>query len=157
MKENKKFFYNNRLNKGYSKISNPEKTDLSLMRKRYKHMLPPLDLLEEYEEQYPGTFDKLLNMAQKEQEHRHAIEILALEKCAYASKMGRIFSAILVALIITGTFMLVVYGAMFMAALFVLAAFSCIMFVSYFTSFRRPKNKWGKNEGKYNNKRIHNS
>ena len=63
MKESKKFFDNNRLNKGYSRVVNFYQSDANLIRKKYKHVLPPIEMTEQYEELYPGTFEKLLDMA----------------------------------------------------------------------------------------------
>ncbi|GAB4164469.1 MAG: hypothetical protein Tsb006_4050 [Rickettsiaceae bacterium] len=134
MKDNKKFFYNNRLNKGYSKVANNNQTDLSLVRAKYKHILPPIDIMEEYEEQHPGTFAKLFDMAQKEQNHRHSMELMELQGYVRATKMGRTFALIFIAIVAISTLSLTITGAPVMAALFAILAFACITIVAYFHS-----------------------
>ena len=99
MKERKKFFDNNRLNKGHKKLPNPVQSDANVVRKKYQHILPPIEMLEHYEELNPGTIDKLLDMAQKEQNHRHSIDLITIEKYNKATKLGRMFSLVFVALI----------------------------------------------------------
>ena len=79
MKERKKFFDNNRLNKGHKKLSNSSQSDANVVRKKYQHVLPPIDMLEHYEELNPGTLDKLLDMAEREQNHRHSITDTCLD------------------------------------------------------------------------------
>lgn len=134
MKEKKKFFDNNRLNKGHKKLSNPVQSDVNVLRKKYQHILPPIEMLEHYEELNPGTLDKLLDMAQKEQNHRHSIDLLTIEKYNKATKLGRMFSLVFVALISITSLMLVLFGSTFVAAIFAFSAFACITIVSYFYS-----------------------
>ncbi len=134
MKENKKFFDNNRLNKGYSRVVNFNQSDSNLIRKKYKHVLPPIEMIEEYEELHPGTFERLLDMAQREQNHRHSMDLLEIEKHARATKLGRIFALIFVAIISMGTLALVAIGSLLIATLFAVSAFTCITIVSYLYS-----------------------
>lgn len=134
MKERKKFFDNNRLNKGHKKLSNPVQSDVNVVRKKYQHILPPIEMLEHYEELNPGTLDKLLDMAQKEQNHRHSIDLITIEKYNKATKLGRMFSLVFVALISITSLMLVLFGSTFVAAIFAFSAFACITIVSYFYS-----------------------
>lgn len=134
MKERKKFFDNNRLNKGHKKLSNPVQSDVNVLRKKYQHILPPIEMLEHYEELNPGTLDKLLDMAQKEQNHRHSIDLITIEKYNKATNLGRIFSLIFVALISITSLMLAAVGSIFVAAIFAFSAFACITIASYFYS-----------------------
>lgn len=134
MKERKKFFDNNRLNKGHKKLSNPLQSDANVVRKKYQHILPPIEMLEHYEELNPGTLDKLLEMAKKEQNHRHSIDLITIEKYNKATKLGRMFSLVFVALISVTSLMLVAAGSVFVAAIFAFSAFACITIVSYFYS-----------------------
>ncbi|WP_375327112.1 DUF2335 domain-containing protein [Candidatus Tisiphia endosymbiont of Nemotelus uliginosus] len=97
MKENKSFFTNNnRLNKGYFKIANPRESDYRYYRKKFEHVLPPIELLEEYETLYPGTTAKLLAMSEKEQIHRHKLEIKNIESYELLVKKGRISSILFI-------------------------------------------------------------
>jgi uncharacterized membrane protein len=134
MKERKKFFDNNRLNKGHKKLSNLSQSDANVVRKKYQHVLPPIDMLEHYEELNPGTLDKLLDMAEREQSHRHSIDLIAMEKHNRANTLGRVFSLVFVAFISITALMLVIAGSIFIAVLFVFSAFACITIVSYFYS-----------------------
>ena len=87
MIEKKSFFTeNNQLNKGYK----PE-------RNTYKKPSPKVDLpdssiLAEYEGMQPGTITKMMEMTAKEQEHRHAIEVIQLKMQKTALRMGRLFA-----------------------------------------------------------------
>lgn len=140
MKENKKFFENNRLNKGYAKTSSYRQSDVSIMHKKCGHVLPPIDVMAEYEDLNPGTIDKLLDMAQKEQNHRHSLDLLEIEKYNRASKIGRIFSLILVGIISFTTLLLVVISSDKIAITFSALAFSSIALASYFYSRIANKN-----------------
>jgi len=81
MKETKKFFDANGLNKGYSKALFSKTSNLAVSSSsQYKHIMPPLDVMAAYEEISPGTIKKIIEMAQKEQNYRHSIELLNVEK-----------------------------------------------------------------------------
>ena len=134
MKERKKFCDNNRLNKGHKKLSNSAQSDTNVVRKKYQHVLPPIEMLEHYEELNPGTLDKLLDMAKREQNHRHSVDLMAMEKHNKATTLGRVFSLVFVAFISITALMLVIVGSVFVAAVFAFSAFACITIVSYFYS-----------------------
>jgi len=105
MKEKKSFFTkNNRLNKGYAKAFNANEIDKNFYRKKFEHILPPINLVTEYEDIYPGTLEKLVNMAQKEQAHKHDIELQNLKMQERVAKLTRI------CLMIFGIFSLLVFG-----------------------------------------------
>ena len=147
MKETKKFFENNRLNRGYARIANPQKSDITIMRERYKHILPPLDLIAEYEDLRPGTFNRLLNMVETEQRHRHAADILVVEKNEKANKLGRLCSLVFVFLICITMLILSLQGGVIsvisFAILALLAVITLVSFlsakVSAFKLFERDK------------------
>ncbi|MFK7974211.1 MAG: DUF2335 domain-containing protein [Rickettsiaceae bacterium] len=131
MKESKNFFYNNRLNKGYAKVRHHRQTDLGILKKQYEHVLPPLEMMEEYEEQYPGTFDKLFNMAEKEQQHKHAIDLANMEQYKQANRLGKIFAIIVVVLIILGSVVLALSLSNMIITLFLFFSFTCVLSASY--------------------------
>ena len=61
MKETKKFFDANGLNKGYGKaLFNKPASLAGSSSNQYKHVMPPLDVMAAYEEISPGTIKKLL-------------------------------------------------------------------------------------------------
>jgi uncharacterized membrane protein len=134
MKETKRFFENNRLNKGYSRIYTPQKSDESVIRDKYKHMFPPIDIIAEYEDLSPGTFEKFLDMARSEQNHRHSMDLLTAERYNRASKLGRMFSIIFVAIVSLTTVILTAQGSIFSAIVFCASAFFTIALVSLFHS-----------------------
>lgn len=140
MKDSKKFFYNNRLNKGYSKIYNNNQTDLNLAKKKYQSMLPPIDMIEEYEELYPGTLDKLFDMAQKEQNHRHSLNLLETKNHAKATALGRICALIFISMIAISSLSLALLGFILLAALLITASFISITIISYYHSNKQQKN-----------------
>ena len=144
MKETKKFFTNNRLNRGQKRSSNIKQSDVSVIRKEYKHILPPIDILEHYEEIYPGTLEKLLFMAEKEQNHRHSIDLSIIERHARSTHLGRIFSLIFIAIVSSTTLGLSIIGNYKEASIFAISSFLCISLVSYLYSKNIPvkeKNK----------------
>ena len=129
MKENKKFFYNNRLNKGYKKIQDNQSSDFDDFKKQNLNILPPIDMMEEYEEKHPGTFNLLMSMAQKEQKHRHEMELLEIQKYNNIAKYGRIF-AIWYIIIISITSIALLENVN-LAVIFIVCAFATILCVSY--------------------------
>lgn len=150
MKENKKFFDNNRLNKGYNKVVNFHQSDANLNRKKYRHVLPPIEIIEQYEELHPGTLLQLLDMAQGEQNHRHAMDLLEIEKHARAAKLGRMFALIFVAIISVVTLVFILIGSPLVASIFAISAFASITIISYISSFNTVK-KEPPRPFKYNN------
>lgn len=134
MKESKKFFDNNRLNKGHNRLSNSRQSDANIIRKKYQHVLPPIEIIEHYEELNPGTLEKLLDMAKREQNHRHSMDLMAMEKHDKATQLGRVFALVFVAFISITSLALVIAGSLLIAAIFAFSAFACITIVSYFYS-----------------------
>lgn len=91
MKETKSFFTkNNRLNKGYAKVFSVNELDNNFYHKKFEHILPPIDVVTQYEDIYPGTVEKLVNMAQKEQAHKHEIELQNLKIKEKVAKLTRV-------------------------------------------------------------------
>ncbi len=141
MKETKKFFDTNRLNKGYSKMSINKQADVIPTVNQYRHVLPPLDIIAQYEEMSPGVISKIIDMAQKEQNHRHSMDLLNNEKYNRATKFGRMCSLILVA-IIAATALALSFGEHYViAAMFVLVTFGTIGIVSFTQRAKKINNK----------------
>jgi len=135
MKETKKFFDNNCLNRGYSRVSSVKQSDTTIVANKYQHALPPIDMMEQYEEIHPGTCAKLFAMAEKEQAHRVAMDMLAIEQCKRATCLGRIFALVFIALISITTLMLVMIAEnTLVAALFATSAFTSITIIAYIYS-----------------------
>lgn len=134
MKERKQFFSNNRLNKGYKKLSHSLQSDTSTNEKHYRSILPPLEMLEHYEELNPGTINKLLEMARKEQIHRHSIDLLSIKRYDKFITIGRLAALCFISIILTIAIILITYGSFLIAAIFIFLSFSCVTIVSYFFS-----------------------
>lgn len=127
MKEIKTFFTkDNRLNKGYPKTPNIREQDSSYYRKKFEHILPPIDLISQYEDINPGTLARLIDMAEREQHHKHAIDLVNLENFNRAQKMGRICALIFVSLICLTTIFLAISGKILIALIFSSSAFLAI-------------------------------
>ena len=134
MKESKIFFDNNRLNKGYKKTFQKRQYDDNASFAKYSHVLPPLDIVEQYEESYPGTFEKLFNMAKKEQDHRHAMELISFKKHNNAANLGRIFVLILLTIAFIAASLLFVTSGIKDAVIFSIFVIACVAVVAYFSS-----------------------
>ena len=156
MKETKNFFDTNRLNKGYSTISINKQSDVELSANKYKHLLPDIDIMAEYEEMSPGTINKIFDMAKKEQNHRHSIDLLNIEKHARAIKMGRIFSLVVVAIIAIATIILALNEYYIISSVFSVAAFAAIGIVSIIQSGKRFDNKFVRKNNNHHHNRTHN-
>lgn len=141
MKETRKFFENNRLNKGQSRNVNYRQNDNSIMRKQYAHVLPPIDVMTEYEDLHPGTLEKLIDMAKKEQNHRHSMDLLEIDKYNKASNLGRLFSLILIAIIAIGTVILAFAGSIMGTIILPTVAFGSISIAAYCYLKANPSDK----------------
>lgn len=151
MKETKTFFGNdNRLNKGYAKLPNQVESNNNLYRKKFEHLLPPIDLMEEYENLNPGTLAKLIDMAQKEQIHRHSAELLSIKTYASTTKLGKIFALIFTSLVCVTTLLLVLIGGFITAIVFAGLAFSSVIAVS-FLQYKRSNRKRDYENSKHTN------
>lgn len=80
MKENKRFFDRNYLNKGHLKSEEIPVSEVSKLGRKYQNFLPPIELMEHYEELYPGTMEKLLQMTAQEQDNRHLLEMSKVQQ-----------------------------------------------------------------------------
>lgn len=143
MKENKSFFAsNNRLNKGYAKIIDPHQPDHRFYRKKFEHILPPLELLDEYETLHPGMITRLIAMSEKEQLHRHQLEMKNIETYKNLVKKGRVSSIgfIIILAIITALF--AKYNNCMVAIVFASATLLALVtsILIYLNSFKGKKN-----------------
>ncbi len=139
MKETKNFFTkNNRLNKGYSKPLNSREQDNNFYRKKFEHILPPIDVMSEYENIHPGTLEKLISMAQKEQTHRHALELKNLEVQEKATKVSKVCA------LVFGIFLLSSIIFLILLEKFIIAGIMILFIIGFGMFFLRKTTK--KNE-----------
>ena len=107
MKETKKFFAeDNRLNKGYSNENNRDSNN-NYFRKKFEHILPPADIVAEYENMYEGFVEELITMSKKEQEHRQNMDKIEADINMRLSRTGQFFAVFIVAIISYTTFQLI--------------------------------------------------
>lgn len=94
MRETKTFFMKgNKLNKGYTSDNDDDVKKLEA--ENIMGFVPPLDMLEQYEALHPGFVQKMLEHLDKEQKHRHQLEIAEQEDLRRASKKERNFNLFL--------------------------------------------------------------
>jgi len=142
MKETKKFFDANGLNKGYGKaLFNKPASLAGSSSNQYKHVMPPLDVMAAYEEISPGTIKKIIDMAQKEQNYRHSLELLNIEKYDKAVKFGKICGVALIGIIALAALILSFGGHYVTASVFSLSAFGMIGVISFLQTSKEPKSK----------------
>lgn len=75
----------------------------------YSGPIPPPDALAQYEKIQPGAADRILKMAEKQQEHRMALETKAIGGQVDQSKRGQIFGFIVIFLCIGAAIFFAVY------------------------------------------------
>ncbi len=105
--EVKNFYSNDRLNKGYPKLEEAEivskQSDISPPPshpgKRFESFLPPIEVITEYEEFSPGILNKIVKMAQLEQEQRFAMEKITVLANDKARRLSAIFGLMAVTVI----------------------------------------------------------
>jgi uncharacterized membrane protein len=143
MKENKKFFANNnRLNKGHTKVTDSiKKFDNNYYNKKFDHVLPPIDLMEHYEEMYPGTLSKLIAMAEKEQAHKHKMNIKSIEVYEEVTKKGRISAIIFIMMVCLSVIILSLLGHVIIASVFSSSVFLGIGIGSFLSSMKFARKK----------------
>ena len=141
MKKIKTFFANdNKLNKGYAKMHNPRESDTSFYSKKFEHILPPINLISEFESINPGTLEKMIDMAEREQHHRHAIDLINIESYNKAKKLGKLFSIILVSILCITTLFLALFANIFSSMIFCSVAFFSIGLSFIVTTRKMPNN-----------------
>ncbi len=154
MKTYKKFFEHDGLNKGYTRSDGIASNNTNNFKQKYQNILPPIDMVEQYEELYPGTFKQLINMSEQEQKHRHSMERLQIEKENKSLYIGKIFSLFFVIAICITTATLSFIGNFVEASIFAAASFLTVIVISTFNYSRNKKNNYlnkGHNITKPNN------
>ena len=140
MKEIKTFFgKDNKLNKGYVKTINVRENDSVFYQKKFAHILPPIDVINEFENIHPGTLARLMDMAEKEQNHRQALDLVNLDSQARAFKMGRYFTLMSIVAACVTTIALVVIASAYIGIVFSIVAFLAISVISLFPMKKNHK------------------
>lgn len=148
MKETKTFFTNgNRLNKGYGKMQYQKQHDQGQYRKKFENALPPSDLLAEYEEMYPGATAKIMDMAYKEQLHRHKLDNVVAANNKYIAIMTQLCKLLLVLCISVITVILVLWSEPTNGLIFAVIAFASMLCMCILTKKSKCRNGCSKNNG----------
>lgn len=157
MKKIKHFYVEDKLNKGYSDhshgdISNSqtetvtERSKINTIGSLHalsKH-LPEVNILTEYENIMPGTFEKLLKMAEEEQKHQHTMEIGYIDMCRRVQRLGQLTSIFIIMFISYAVIELTKLSSIFYALLFAAIAFLGIFLTSKnISSFKHHHNNNG--------------
>ncbi len=136
MKEVKKFFYKDSLNKGYAHVNTPRKNS-QFIKNKYKYTLPPADIISQYEDMFPGFTQKFVSIIEKEQEHRQKMELIHSKKLSFVFNIGRITS-FLFFIILTNSCLFLCFKNMFSTALtvfgtaiFIYSALLCFYLVKF--------------------------
>ena len=107
----------------------------------FDHVLPPIDLMEHYEEMYPGTLSKLIAMAEKEQAHKHKMNIKSIEVYEEVTKKGRISAIIFIMMVCLSVIILSLLGHVIIASVFSSSVFLGIGIGSFLSSMKFARKK----------------
>lgn len=155
MKETRKFFDNNKLNKGYSRITNQRPVNTKSNMIEYNNFLPPIDVIEAYEEIYPGVTEKLFYMAEQEQKHKHDAELILLRQQQKLQKLGKLCAVIFIAIVSMTTVILAEHH--FVAAAFSASAFLAVVVSLCFYYFKSQIRRLFGSEENNRERRHHNN
>lgn len=81
------------------------KRDHNYKNKNSQYILPPVALLEQYEAVSPGSSEKIIDMVDIEQDHRHRWENRALRAYIWSYRLGQFFGFVsLIVILYTGLY-----------------------------------------------------
>lgn len=106
-------------------------------RRNLKGLLPPAEDLENYDSVLPGSAERIIAMAEEEQQHRHFWEDNALRAYVRSAYYGMVCGLTLGVCILLVTYLLVMRGSMVMAGFVLLVGF-CSLSLAYVFSHRYP-------------------
>lgn len=132
MRERKRFFnIHNKLNKGYEVTQDSQEIDNITYRKHLANILPPLELVEQYEEIYPGIVNQLIAMTKKEQMHRHEMHVAQVKNQSLIKVIGQIFAIITIVSICCTIFALIVAENYPMAITIIGLSISAVLLIAF--------------------------
>ncbi|KAF8818800.1 hypothetical protein [Rickettsia endosymbiont of Cardiosporidium cionae] len=158
MKEEKKFFEYDRLNKGYAQ-SSYNKPNKDLIKKQYINQLPPIDIIEQYEELTPGFCKKLLDMSYQDQLHKNNLELIRAQISNKFYNLAPIFGIFFTFLVTNINIILFYYNYINSALLLSALSIICLTIFSFFyfknKSFIKNISRKSIRKTTKNNKIIH--
>ena len=132
--ETKSFFVkDNRLNKGYDHDSSKE-SDKIFFRKRFEHLFPSADTLQAFEDLHPGSVDRIISMAEKEQKDRLKLEVEKAKMAEGTARVQSIVNIFIIALLAATVVILSVFASQNVAISIVLSV-TAIKFLIYKKNF----------------------
>ncbi len=145
-KEVKKFFDEDLLNKGYKKNTSKFKNNL----KNYN--LPPLDVIEKYEEYYPGFTKQYIANIQKTKEQNQAAKLQMLKSQPYSNKIYQKLEILFISTLVHVVFFLFIKNKIFKSIIISIIAILAFLMYLFLTSWinLRENNK----KSQYTNKKI---
>lgn len=141
MRENKKFFDKTRLNKGYKPSQDMQASDVELIKNQYAKLLPPIDVVEQYEDLNPGTFQSMIEMSRAEQSNRHKIELQENKNHNKLIFTNKIFCIICILIIALTTTYLAFINKTIIAIIFAIAGFSALTRITNLFDKKQKKNR----------------
>lgn len=106
--------------------------------KRRSHMiLPPPSILENIEQVSPGSVAILMDMAEREQEHRHDWENRYLQEYIRTHKRGQLFGLVISLVVVASAFYLAMAGKIVSAGVLSLSGFGALAFASLASAIDR--------------------
>lgn len=159
MKEIKTYFTNkNKLNKGHnSKLSFDDNSEKFLHSQKFQHILPPIDLITQYEELNPGAFMKLINISEQEQKNRHELNKITQENTYKLLKRWQNINAfvtvlLMILLVVSSVIISTIEGGLY-GILFLIT--SVVIVLSLFIYFNKSnKRSYNNNMHKNYNKKA---
>jgi uncharacterized membrane protein len=102
------------------------------MRKHYNYELPPIDVMEAYEELSPGITQEMVDLAKREQNHQHSISIMNLENKKRVQKEGKTYSIITLIIISIASLLIALFADFYISIIFIASAFISFASISIF-------------------------
>lgn len=140
MREKKVFFNkNNKLDKGHGSSLLTKGSDDSFYRRKFEHILPPIDLISQYEDINPGTLQRLIDLTEQEQKNRHHIDLLNAENKKNAIKFGQASLLVFILIVSVTAALLTIFGAIKVAIIFSIFALFPICLASVLYHLNKAK------------------
>ena len=134
------FYKNNSVNKGYQAVeSTSQDHTIDASNQKFPFLDPVV--LEVFESSHPGSMEKIIQMAEREQKHKHAYEISHLQSYARSRMFGQIISFIALLLISYVTMKMALEGNTNMAIILSTLYFVSVFSVSLFSYLRDKTNR----------------
>jgi uncharacterized membrane protein len=156
-REVKNYYATDKLNRGYKMedekaVLKEEVANSSpKLEKKYEFLLPPTEVIAEYEALYPGALERIIKIAEKEQQKKHETEKAILSSNEISRRIGGLFGVLAIAIISSTSFQIASID-LFTSIIFSAIAFGSIFGVSLISYLRMNTGYRGNN--RYQNNRF---